>query len=80
MTEEEWDALPIETVPLHKLVWMLNGIDLNHIFPTIDATTASGPIRVSRLNRGYLVRDGRHRVIRALLDGHTHIPARIGWA
>jgi len=78
MTEEEWDALPVESVPLSQLVFMLNDLSLAHIFPTFTPT--KGPIRVSRLNRGYLVRDGRHRVLRALIAGHTYIEARVGWA
>lgn len=76
MTEEEWDALPVESIPLNQLVFMLNGLNVLHLFPTFTPT--KGPIRVARLNRGYLIRDGRHRAIRAMIAGHTYIEARVG--
>lgn len=78
LPEDKWDSLPVQLVSLDQLVWMLDGINIAHVWPDGTEPVSEGPIRVARLNTGqYLVRDGRHRVIRAILSRKNTIEARI---
>lgn len=54
----------------------LHGLDIKHFWPTDDTQVTEGPILVKLLDNGeYLVEDGRHRLIRALLRGQSFIEA-----
>jgi hypothetical protein len=81
VTEEEWDALPVESIPIEDVVFMLDNINVAHIWPDPHEATgiAEGPIRLALLSNGtYLVRDGRHRVIRRLLaSSESYVRARV---
>lgn len=78
MTEEEWDALPLESVAINRICYMVQGLDLASIWPEYPGSVIQGPIRLALLNDGsYVVRDGRHRLIRATLAGHEHIQAKV---
>ena len=74
----DWSTLPIEDVPLDRLVWPCHDIDPAHVHAHPGVTLSSGPIHVQELVDGALfVMDGRHRAIRAQLAGATHLPARV---
>lgn len=80
MSEESWDALPIEQVNVDDIVFMLDNLSIPHIFPDVRwlQITDHTPIRLALLSNGtYLVRDGRHRVIRAKLEKRAYLPARV---
>ena len=63
-------------IELSKCRYPLHGLDVRHMYPTPTMTVATGPILVKELDNGeYLVEDGRHRVIRALLRGEELIDA-----
>jgi hypothetical protein len=54
----------------------LERISADHLFPGPNTMLEGGPIRVSRLNDGnYLVHNGRHRVIRALITSTEWLEA-----
>lgn len=74
----DWAALPIENVPLGRLVWPCHDIDPAHLHPAPDQHVSSGPIHVQALVDGsWFVHDGRHRALRAQLAGATHLPAHV---
>lgn len=74
----DWAALPIQHIPLDTLVWPCHDIDPAHTHPAPDAELSAGPIRVQRLLDGsHFIHDGRHRAIRAQLDGAATIPAYV---
>jgi hypothetical protein len=54
----------------------VHGLNPDHLWPPPWLDVERGPITVSRLDNGELfVQDGRHRVIRARLNGHEWIDA-----
>jgi hypothetical protein len=74
----DWTTLPIEDVPLERLVWPCHDIDPAHVHPDPGVSLSAGPIHVQLLVDGSaFVHDGRHRSARAALAGHTHIAARV---
>jgi len=49
---------------------------MRHLFPAEATVCETGPIVVSRMNdNNWFVHNGRHRCIRALLNGETTISA-----
>lgn len=78
MKPAKWAALPVETVPVDRLVWPCHDIDPAHTHSVSDRPVAEGPIHVEQLMDGSLfVHDGRHRAIRATLRGDRSILARV---
>lgn len=78
MLHIDWDSLPLEELPIDKLVIDENGIQPEHVFPTAGVVLSSGPIHVEALLDGRaFVHNGRHRMLRALHGGETTISARI---
>lgn len=54
----------------------LEKLSAAHLYPAPHTTLETGPIVVSRLNDGHLlVHNGRHRVIRALINGTEWLDA-----
>jgi hypothetical protein len=63
-------------VELSRCRWTVQQIDPAHVFPAPDLVLSTGPIVVGPMNDGcWFVHNGRHRVMRALLAGQTHIEA-----
>lgn len=55
----------------------LQAISADHLYPAADAVVERGPIVVSRMNDGrFFVHNGRHRVIRALLERSYRLVAK----
>jgi hypothetical protein len=74
----DWTNRPVTAVPLHLLVWPCHDIDPGHVHPQPGTVTSTGPIHVEQLIDGhYFIHDGRHRAIRAGLNGEATIPARV---
>lgn len=54
----------------------LEKLSAAHLFPAPHTVTETGPIVISRLNDGNVfVHNGRHRVIRALIEGREWLDA-----
>jgi chorismate mutase len=63
-------------IPLADCRWTLQEMSMRHIFPAEATECEEGPIVVSRMNdNNWFVHNGRHRCIRALLNGETSILA-----
>lgn len=63
-------------VPVAKCRFTLQAISAPHLFEKVDLPHEDGPLSVSVLSDGnYFVHNGRHRVIRALLDGTRYLDA-----
>ena len=79
MNDETWDALPIEQIAVDLMVFPLHHLSIPHIFPEFGpGLTDFTPIRATLLSNGtYLVEDGRHRAIRAMLTKRTYMQARV---
>jgi hypothetical protein len=77
-TEQEWEAIPKETILVADLVFPLHDIDPQFIWPAQGVRLENGPIRVERLNTGqFFIHNGRHRAIRAMLAGDLTIEAKV---
>jgi hypothetical protein len=63
-------------VPVDQCRFTLQALSAVHLFPTQHTACETGPIIVSRLDDGQLlVHNGRHRVIRARLNGVDELDA-----
>jgi len=70
-------GLPITTVPLDKLKWMVEG-DTNIDMARVNKADLRYPVIVQKLPRGlgrYATLDGYHRVVKAIKRGDTLIKA-----
>lgn len=77
MTTTKWKEIEPTVVSLHNLVftqWHLWTLAL--LNPTIPFTQDDLPYFVFHQGR-YYVEDGHHRVVRAILRGHTLIKGRV---
>lgn len=74
----DWSSLPLEDVPLERLVWPCHDISPDHVHALPGVELSAGPIHVQALVDGsWFIHDGRHRALRAALAGLTHLPARV---
>jgi hypothetical protein len=74
----DWAALPIQHIPLDRIVFPCHDLDPDHVHAIDGLALSSGPIHLEQLLDGSLfVHDGRHRVLRAQHAGDATIPARI---
>lgn len=81
MTADDiFGPLPEEEIPVNqKIVWADNGnpLSFRHIRDLLDHPDKS-PIWVEQVISGhYFVHNGRHRVMRAFLDGRETINAKV---
>jgi hypothetical protein len=63
-------------VRVAQLRFTLEGLSAQHLFPGPHTVCEEGPLSVSRLNDGNLfVHNGRHRAVRAMIDGIEELDA-----
>jgi|tagenome__1003787_1003787.scaffolds.fasta_scaffold19052532_1 hypothetical protein len=72
----DWQSIPVRLVPLSRFVIPLHDISVEHLRTDYTGEPVCAFSRWADAGDVW-VSDGRHRVLRALLRGDTHIDTRL---